>query len=268
MAKLSVVVPVYNEENQLAEVIDWLMASPCQIEREWIFIDDQSSDSSFSILKAMAAKHPIRVLQQEKNQGKGAAVRRGIEEATGDYIMIQDADFEYDPYDVPSLLEPLIKGQVDVVYGSRFKKSATQVHRTYHYFVNRFLTVMSNLLSGIYLTDMETCYKIFRADLLKSMNLVSNRFGIEVEFTAYLAKIRPRVAELPISYYPRNYLQGKKINWKDGVAALIHLLRFNLFTPVEEAFKAVPERYLPSARPQKPVSAEKKISEPSPSSQS
>jgi hypothetical protein len=140
-----------------------------------------------------------------------------------------------------------LEGRADVVYGSRFKKNSPQVHRTYHYFVNRLLTMLSNLLSGIYLTDMETCYKVFRADLLKSMRLTSRRFGIEVELTAYVAKVRARIYELPISYFPRTRLQGKKINWKDGVAALLHLLRFNVFTSREKAFTAVPQRYLPSS---------------------
>jgi glycosyltransferase involved in cell wall biosynthesis len=158
--------------------------------------------------------------------------------------MIQDADFEYDPDDVPSLLEPLIQGKADVVYGSRFKKNAVQIHRTYHYFVNRFLTLVSNLLSGIYLTDMETCYKIFRADLLKAMRLRSKRFGIEVELTAYVAKVRARIFELPIGYFPRTRLQGKKINWKDGVAALVHLVRFNLFTSLDDAYENLPPKYL------------------------
>lgn len=242
---LSIVVPVYNEERQLAEVIHMLMASPCPIPREWIFIDDCSKDSSLPILKQLQPKYGYKILEQKPNQGKGSAVIRGIQEATGDLIMIQDADFEYDPADVPSLLVPILENKADVVYGSRFKKSATQVHRTYHYFVNRFLTVMSNLLSGIYLTDMETCYKIFRADLIKAMKLKSRRFGIEVELTAYIAKIRARIHELPISYYPRTVLQGKKISWKDGVAALSHLLRFNTFTSISEAFERIPERYLP-----------------------
>lgn len=242
---LSVIVPVYNEEQQLAEVIDVLMKTPCPLPREWIFVDDCSKDSSLPILKEHQAKYGYRIIEQKPNQGKGAAVIRGIQEAKGELIMIQDADFEYDPLDVPPLLQPLIDGKADVVYGSRFKKSATQVHRTYHYFVNRFLTVMSNLLSGIYLTDMETCYKIFRADLLKAMRLKSRRFGIEVELTAYLAKARVRIQELPISYYPRTVLQGKKINWKDGVAALMHLVRFNAFTKFDEAYDRLPDKYLP-----------------------
>jgi glycosyltransferase involved in cell wall biosynthesis len=236
MVKLSVIVPVYNEERFLKEIVTTLLHSPCPVEREWIFIDDCSQDKSFTILKDLQGQFRFRLIQQEKNQGKGAAIIRGIGESTGDFIMIQDADYEYDPYDVPELLNPLIQGKADVVYGSRFKKNATQVHRTYHYFVNRFLTFLSNLLSGIYLTDMETCYKVFRAPLLKSMNLKSKRFGFEVEVTAYIAKTGARIFELPISYYPRTRLQGKKINWKDGVAAVFHLIRFNLLTSPQDAF--------------------------------
>ena len=187
---LSIVIPVYNEERQLETVIHHLMKSPCPLKREWIFIDDCSTDQSLSILKRLQSQYQYTLLEQRPNQGKGAAVIRGFQAATGDLIMIQDADFEYDPDDVPPLLQPLIQGKADVVYGSRFKKNAVQVHRTYHYFVNRFLTVLSNLLSGIYLTDMETCYKVFRAELLKPMNLTSQRFGIEVELTAYIGKTR------------------------------------------------------------------------------
>ncbi len=243
MAKLSLIVPVYNEEKQLEKVVETLFASPCPIEREWVFVDDCSKDGSLAILKSLASRYSFRILEQKTNQGKGAAVIRGIQEATGDFLMIQDADFEYDPHDIPSLLEPLLAGKADVVYGSRFKKSVFQVHRTYHYFVNRFLTTLSNLFSGVYLTDMETCYKVFRSDLIKSMNLRSQRFGIEVELTAYVAKVRARIYELPISYFPRTRLQGKKINWKDGFAALMHLIRFNWFTSPEQAFRHIPERY-------------------------
>jgi len=240
---LSIIVPVYNEERQLRQVIELLMGTSCPIDREWIFVDDSSTDKSFHILKELSNKHHFRVIQQTPNQGKGSAVIRGIKEATGDYLIIQDADFEYDPRDIPSLIEPLIRGQADVVYGSRFKKNAFQVHRTYHYFVNRLLTLISNLLSDVYLTDMETCYKVFNMDLIKSMNLSSKRFGIEVEMTAYLAKVRVRIFEMPIRYYPRSRLQGKKINWKDGVAALFHLVKFNLFVNVQKAYQNLPSQY-------------------------
>lgn len=237
---LSIVVPVYNEEKHLAAVIKRLMESACPIEREWIFVEDCSSDQSLAILKALAPTYGFRVIAQSPNQGKGSAVRRGIAEAKGNFILIQDADFEYDPADIAKLVAPLAEGRADVVYGSRFLKTGVnQVHRTYHYFVNRILTVLSNLFSGLYLTDMETCSKIFRADMMKAMNLTSARFGIEIELTAYVAKIRARVYELPVSYFPRQKLQGKKINWKDGVAALYHIVRFNWFVSAEKAFKFI-----------------------------
>lgn len=240
MPRLSVVVPVFNEEPNLAKVIDFLMESPCAIEREWIFVDDCSTDESLKTLRAMSEKYGFKLLEQPHNMGKGCAVIRGFEAATGDYTMIQDADFEYDPADVPALIEPLLKNQADVVFGSRFKRSV-QVHRTYHFMVNRVLTLLSNFFSGIYLTDMETCYKVFRTSVIKEMNLKSKRFGIEVELTAYIAKLRLRIFELPISYFPRQRLHGKKISWRDGIAALWHLFKFNMLVPADVAFKN-PER--------------------------
>ncbi len=245
MAKLSVIVPVYNEERELPALIERFLAAPCPIAREWIFIDDHSQDRSLAVLHTMSARHGFQVLEQSRNQGKGAAVSRAIRQCTGDLIMIQDADYEYDPGDVPALLQPILGGKADVVFGSRFKHNGGQVHRTYHYFVNRFLTIASNLLSGIYLTDMETCYKVFRADLLKSMNLTSQRFGIEVELTACVAKTRARLFELPISYCPRTRLEGKKISWKDGFAALRHLVYYNCFRSLEDSFTGLPESYRP-----------------------
>ncbi len=242
--KLSLIVPIYNEERYLRKVIPFLFNAPLPLETEWILIDDKSTDQSLKIIEELALQYPMTIIRQPYNQGKGAAVIKGFKAATGDIIMIQDADFEYHPRDIPALLEPIIKDEADVVYGSRFKKNAPQVHRTYHYFVNRFLTFLSNLFSGIYLTDMETCYKVFRADLLKAMVLKSQRFGIEVELTAYLGKVHARIQELPIGYYPRTQLQGKKISWKDGVAALRHLIHFNFMVSREEAFRGLPEKYV------------------------
>lgn len=246
MAKVSIIVPVYNEEPQLRAVIDMLMSSPVTktYECEWLFVDDKSTDKSLSILRECSSQYKYRVIAQPINSGKGAAVIQGIKEASGEVILVQDADFEYDPKDLPSLIAPILEGKADVVYGSRFKKNATQVHRTYHYFVNRFLTLLSNMLSGIYLTDMETCYKVFRSDLVKSMNLGCRRFGIEVEFTAYIAKVRARIFELPISYFPRTRLQGKKINWRDGVAALWFLFKYNKLVSAKQAFRSIPQKYL------------------------
>lgn len=245
--KVSVIVPIFNEERHLREVVEYLFSSPCPIEREWIFIDDCSTDGSKAVLKSLQASYSFRLIEQEVNQGKGRAVVAGIQASTGDFIVIQDADFEYDAAEIPKLLEPLLQNSADVVYGSRFKRSALQVHRTYHYFVNYFLTLLSNLLSGIYLTDMETCFKVFRADFLKAMLLRSKRFGIEVELTAYIAKTKARVYEIPINYYPRTHLQGKKINWKDGIAAIYHLIRFNLFVSFDESFKGLPDKYHPNS---------------------
>jgi hypothetical protein len=161
-------------------------------------------------------------------------------------VMVHDADAEYDPTDIPRLLEPLLRDQADVVYGSRFRRERHQVHRTFHFFVNRFLTLLSNLLSGIYLSDMETCYKLARTDLLRSMRLRSRRFEFEIEITAYVAKTGARVFELPISYNPRTRSAGKKIGWRDGVAALWYLVRFNLLTSRQNAFSVLPSRYQPT----------------------
>ena len=244
------IVPVHNEAEHLPTVLPRLLAASCPIPREWIFVDDRSTDGSTALLQAWVAEHGAEeagmrliVRGPARPGGKGIAITEGIAQATGDFIVVQDADLEYDPNDIPSLIAPLIDGRADVVYGSRFRGDGVQVHRTFHFLINRFLTVLSNLASGIYLTDMETCYKAFRADLLQSMNLRSERFGVEVELTAYVAKIRVRILEVPISYFPRTRLAGKKINWRDGVAALWHLVRFNFLTDVDRAFRDLPERY-------------------------
>ncbi len=246
-SKLSIIVPVYNESAQLPSLIKLFMSVHCPIACEWIFVDDASTDQSAETLRTLSQEHGFRLIRQERNQGKGAAVLRGIQEASGDLIMIQDADFEYNPLEIPMLLEPLLNNQADVVFGSRFKHSTTQVHHTYHYLANRLLTILSNLMSDLYVTDMETCYKLFRADLLKSMNLTSKRFGIEVELAAYVAKTSARLYELPISYFPRKRHEGKKIGWTDGLAALWHLIRFNWLRPTHRCFSNLPAPYSPTA---------------------
>lgn len=245
MPRLSIIVPVYNEETNLEALIARFMKTSFPVDHEWIFVDDKSKDQSLAILTKASQEHGFRVVAHDANRGKGAAVRRGITEAMGEIIVIQDADFEYDPNEIAALIQPILENQADVVFGSRFKHNSPQVHRTYHYFVNRLLTILSNLLSGIYLSDMETCYKAFRADLVKSMNLESERFGIEVEFTACVAKTRARIFEVPVSYHPRTRLEGKKINWKDGVAALFHLVHFNLGRSFEQSFTNLPASYHP-----------------------
>ena len=193
--KLSLIVPIYNEERYLRKVIPFLLKATLPLETEWILIDDKSTDGSLKIIEELSLTYPMTIIRQPVNQGKGAAVIRGFHAATGDIIMIQDADFEYHPRYIPALLEPIMKDEADVVYGSRFKKNAAQVHRTYHYFVNRFLTFLSNLFSGIYLIDMETCYKVFRADL---------------------GKVHARIQELPIGYYPRTQLHERRFFGKMG----------------------------------------------------
>jgi glycosyltransferase involved in cell wall biosynthesis len=244
---LSVIVPIYNEAERLEEVLtERLFPAACPIAREWLLVDDGSTDGSGEILDRAAGltDEPVRVLHKP-NGGKGTAVRAALEHIGGDFFIVQDADAEYDPGDIPRLLAPLLADEADVVYGSRFRRERHQVHRTFHYFVNRFLTLLSNVLSGIYLSDMETCYKLARTDLARSMRLRARRFEFEVEFTAYVAKTSARVYELPIKYYPRTRTAGKKIGWRDGLAALWHLVRFNLLTPREAAFRELPERYRP-----------------------
>ena len=231
--KLSVLVPVYNEERTLEEVVGRVCAFP--IAKEIILVDDGSKDRSREILERLeqvnkAANDPlnhIRVFFQPFNQGKGAALKTALSHVTGDIVLIQDADLEYDPKDYPVLLEPIQSGLADVVYGSRFAGGgAHRVHFFWHSVGNRVLTLMSNMLTNLNLSDMEVGYKVFRTEVLKDIELESKRFGFEPEITIKLAKKRCRFYEVPISYYGRSYEEGKKITWKDGVAALYYMLRF------------------------------------------
>jgi glycosyltransferase involved in cell wall biosynthesis len=219
------------------------------IRRELVIVDDCSSDGSRDIVKSFPFKSEVIFHEHTENRGKGAALHAGIRRATGDFIGIQDADFEYSVDDIPSLLVPLIEGRADVVFGSRFKKDCRQVHRTFHYVVNRFLTLLSNLASGLFLSDMETCYKFFKAEVIKGIALESLRFGFEPEVTAKIARLDLRVMELPISYFPRNYAQGKKITWRDGIAAIRHIIYFNLIADRKRWYDAkLPPHYVPQGR--------------------
>ena len=231
--KLSVLVPVYNEERTLEEVVRRVCAFPTA--KEIILVDDGSQDGSREILTRLQEENQrandplnqIRTFFQPQNQGKGAALKTALSHVTGDVVLVQDADLEYDPADYPTLIEPIQKGLADVVYGTRFAGGgAHRVFFFWHSMGNRVLTLLSNMLSNLNLSDMEVGYKVFRADILQGIELKSRRFGFEPEITMKLAKKGCRFYEVPISYYGRTYEEGKKITWKDGVAALYYMLRF------------------------------------------
>lgn len=229
--KLSVVIPVYNEKNTIREIIARVEASPIgELQKEIIIVDDGSADGTRSILKEYEAKH--RVIYQPSNQGKGAALRCGFSATTGDIVIVQDADLEYSPAEYIRLIKPIMEDYADVVYGSRFLGSEPHhVLFYWHALGNRILTTLSNMFTNLCLTDMETCYKAFRGDVIRAIapHLKSNRFGFEPEITARVAKQGLRIYEVGISYRGRTYKEGKKINWKDGVKAIVTIIYFNLF---------------------------------------
>ena len=227
--KLSIVIPCFNESSTIENIVAAVKAAPVA-DKEIIIVDDYSSDGTRDILRERIASQVDKVIYHERNQGKGAALRTGFKAATGDVVVVQDADLEYDPQEYPKLMEPILRDKADVVFGSRFMGG--EPHRVvyfWHCVGNRFLTLFSNMLTNINLTDMETCYKMFRREVIQSITIEEDRFGFEPEITAKVARGRYRIYEVGISYYGRTYAEGKKIGWRDGFRAIYAIVRYNLF---------------------------------------
>lgn len=226
--KLSVVIPCYNEASTIEKIIDAVLRAPYP-DKEIIIVDDSSTDGTRQILKSRSESRVSRIIYQSFNQGKGAALREGIRAATGDIIIIQDADLEYDPSEYPKMIQPIIDNKADVVFGSRFMGG--EPHRVvyfWHRVGNGLITLISNMFTNLTLTDIETCYKAFRREIIQAITIEENRFGFEPEITAKIAKTKCRIYEVGISYYGRTYEEGKKINWKDGLWALYCIIKYNL----------------------------------------
>ena len=228
--KLSIIMPVYNEEKTIQEIVRRVQDVAVEAEKEIIIVNDGSSDGTAQALDLVAEDYDnIVLIHQPRNRGKGAALRKGFARATGEIVLIQDADLEYDPKDYDMLLQPILDGRADVVYGSRFLGGPHRVLFFWHYVGNKFLTLLSNMLNNLNLSDMEVGYKVFRREFLNRLDLKSDRFGFEPEVTAKIARMRPRLYEVPISYSGRTYEQGKKITWKDGLKALFCIVWFRFF---------------------------------------
>lgn len=242
---LSVVIPVYNEEATLAEIVGKLLVIPHLL--EIIIVDDCSTDRSAEIAHSLGQADPrVRFAQQKKNSGKTAALRSGFALTRGDIVIVQDADLEYDPDEIPLVIRPILDGHADVVFGSRFLvRRATRVLYFYHYVANKFLTFTSNLFTNLNMTDIETGYKAFRGDIIRNMVITSSGFGFEVEATAKVAKLGCAIYEVPISYYGRTYQEGKKIGLRDGLLAMWLIFRFNVFCGLSSSYRKLPERRLP-----------------------
>ena len=231
--KLSVVIPVYNEAKTIASILDRVKAAEVGFAKEIILVNDASKDGTGEELDRLAKEDPSLVVRHHAlNQGKGAALRTGFAVATGDLVIIQDADLEYDPRDYKALLAPILEGHADVVFGSRFAGGgAHRVHMFWHMVGNKFLTLLSNMMTNLNLTDMEVCYKVFKREVIQKIRIQENRFGFEVEITAKVAKLRCRIYEVPVSYHGRSYEEGKKIGWKDGFRALWCIIKYRFAAP-------------------------------------
>ena len=227
--KLSVIIPCYNEKATLAELITRVRKSPVR-DMEIILVDDCSTDGTTELIRNHIEKEVERVVYHESNMGKGAAIRSGLKYLTGDVAIIQDTDLEYDPMEYPKLLTPILDGKADVVYGSRFLGGGPhRVHLFWHYVGNRLLTLLSNMFTNLNLSDMETCYKMMKAEIVRQIVIEQDRFGMEPEITAKIARLKCRIFEVGVSYYGRTYEEGKKINWKDGFKAIYCILRYGIF---------------------------------------
>jgi glycosyltransferase involved in cell wall biosynthesis len=231
---LSIIMPVYNEMTTIAEIIHRVGEALVGTPKELVIVDDCSTDGTREYLQSLAERGTrdgltVKVIFHETNQGKGAAIRSAIAHVTGDIVLIQDADLEYDPQDYPGLLKPILEQRADVVFGNRFHGGPHRVLYFWHFVGNKLLTALCNIVTNLNLTDMEVGYKVFRAEILKQVQLCSNRFGFEPEITVKMARLDCRIYEVPISYHGRTYAEGKKINWRDGIAALLHMLRYRFF---------------------------------------
>ena len=233
MKKISIVMPIYNEKDTLTECVRRVLAVELPVEKELILVNDASTDSSDKVIEELCQKnihYSIKAVSHSRNKGKGAALRSGFAEVSGDIVIVQDADLEYNPNDYPQLLKPILDGRSDVVYGSRFIGSEEKrVLYYWHSLGNKLLTTFSNMCTNLNLTDMETCYKVFRREVIDKLDIKSRRFGVEPEITAKIAKAEWRIYEVGISYSGRTYKEGKKITWKDGFVAIITIIRFNFF---------------------------------------